>query len=108
MSWQSLLDMYDPQGDYNLFPFHEALSGERLSKRRLFAEFESITKPTLVMYGLQDEYCYGRVRDCVDVLKAHAGQKLRVAYEIIDGADHSFTDQLPVVAAAVAAFFAES
>ena len=33
MSWRSLYDMINPDGDYNVFPFLEIMRGVRLSKR---------------------------------------------------------------------------
>ena len=36
LSWRSLYDMINPDGDYNIFPFLELLRGVRLSRRARF------------------------------------------------------------------------
>ncbi|PJE61830.1 hypothetical protein COU87_02580, partial [Candidatus Roizmanbacteria bacterium CG10_big_fil_rev_8_21_14_0_10_39_12] len=57
-SYQSLYDVLNPDGDYNIFPFYEYVHNLNLSKKELFCEFNKINKQTLVVYGSDDEYCY--------------------------------------------------
>lgn len=90
MSWQSLYDTINPEGDYNIFPFNEYFNNLKISRKPLFAEFASLKKPTLVIYGELDEYCYGDVPRCVEALKEHAKGKDNFTYEIIKAADHGF------------------
>lgn len=89
-SYQSILDILDPDGDYNTFPFSEAMGKAKLSVRPLFSYYKHINKPTLVVYGENDEYCYGDVRRCVKILKSVPKHISRFTYEIIKDADHGF------------------
>ncbi len=88
MSWRSLHDMINPDGDYNVFPFGECLSGVRLSRRPRFRHVRAIRKPSLYLYGEHDEYCYGDVAACVRILSQHVGANAEIA--IMEGADHGF------------------
>lgn len=83
-------DIANPDGDYNVFPFLEATQGVKLSSQKLFRHFSSINKPTLVVYGEKDEYCYGDVPKAVNALKK---LKPEFEYKIIKNADHVFSDQ---------------
>ena len=91
LSYQSLLDTIDPDGDYNIFPFNEEMNGTNLATKELFSEFDSISKPTLVIYGENDEYCYGDVKGCVKLLKDHVSTSDNFRFAIIPGADHGFS-----------------
>lgn len=93
MSNQAVFDTLNPDGDYNTFPFNDALNDLDLSKHALFRYFKEITKPTLVIYGSQDEYCYGDAGKIVDLLKSNQNNKARNSYELVDGADHGFSQQ---------------
>lgn len=91
ISWNALLDTIDPDGDYNVFPFLESLRGLGLSGRKpLFREYEAIRKPTLVVIGANDEYCFGEVPACMNLLRAHAARPRRFRFEIIPETDHGF------------------
>jgi pimeloyl-ACP methyl ester carboxylesterase len=87
ISYKSLFDMLNPDGDYNIFPFYEVLHEMRFSTKKLFQEYLSIKKPTLVIYGAEDKYCWGDVSGIVEILKKY---QPGFRYEIIDGADHGF------------------
>jgi len=90
-SWQSLYDVLNPEGDYNMFPFKEFLHKIQLSKKLLFREFSKIEKPTCVIYGEHDEFCYGNVTGCVNTLKQHVSKKNRdMQFHIIPNTGHSF------------------
>lgn len=90
-SYQSLYDTINPDGNYNIFPYKEVLENLKLSKKPLFAEFKTINKPTLVVYGEKDEYCYGKVRECVRILKKECSHPEKFEFKIVKGADHGFT-----------------
>lgn len=91
ISWRSLLDTINPDGDYNTFPFLEVMSGERLSRKALFRHYRSIRKPTLALYGSDDEYCFGQVEECVEILRRQAPPRTKMRFEIVDGANHGFS-----------------
>jgi pimeloyl-ACP methyl ester carboxylesterase len=86
-SYDGFFDIANPDGDYNVFPFYEALHKVRMSKKPLFRHFKSIRKPTLVVYGDQDEYAWGDVSEIVDILRR---RQPAFDYRIIKGADHGF------------------
>ncbi len=88
-SYIGFYDIINPDGDYNVFPFLEAIKGAKLSKRPLFLYFKLINRPTLVVYGENDEYAYGNVPKIVNILKT---QKPEFEYNIIKGADHQFSN----------------
>lgn len=98
-SHQGFYDIANPDGDYNVFPFLEVIKNLKLSKKRLFRHFTSITKPTLALYGGRDKYAWGNVPRVVNMLKE---QKPEFAYGIIPGADHSFTNHQPELAKRIA------
>jgi pimeloyl-ACP methyl ester carboxylesterase len=88
VSWRALYDMINPNGDYNVFPFGEVIRGERLSRRPLFRHVKKMRKPTLVVYGDQDPFCYGDVSRCVAILADHVGPNFELT--IMEDADHGF------------------
>jgi len=90
MSYKSLYDTINPDGDYNVFPFGEYFSGMRLSKKKLFRMFAALDKPTLVIYGSLDEYCIGSSREALNVLEKHTNHPDMLSFTLIPGADHSF------------------
>ena len=91
LSWRSFYDMCNPNGDYNVFPFLEALRGIRLSRRPLFRHVRAIRKPSFVIYGDQDETCYGDVPACVAALANAIGPKPNFELAIMKDANHSFS-----------------
>ena len=86
-SYGGFFDIANPDGDYNVFPFYEVLQKVKLSKKPIFRHFKSIRKPTLVIYGDQDEYAWGDVPKIVEILKRY---QPKLDYRIIKGADHGF------------------
>lgn len=86
-SYIGFFNIANPDGDYNVFPFYEVLRKTRLSTKPLFRHFKSIKKPTLVIYGGQDEYAWGNVPKIVEILKNY---QPKLDYRIIKGADHGF------------------
>jgi pimeloyl-ACP methyl ester carboxylesterase len=88
LSWRAFLDMHNPDGDYNVFPFGEVLRGERLSRKPLFRHVQSLGKPSLFVYGDRDEFL-GRVTESVAVLADAIGPGGEIA--VLADADHSFT-----------------
>lgn len=93
LSWRSFYDMANPDGDYNVFPFLEVIRGVRLSRRPRFRHVRGIRKPALVLYGENDEYCYGDVSRCVAILAEAIGPKPNVEIAIMRDADHGFGGQ---------------
>lgn len=94
-SVQSAWDILNPDGDYNTFPFYEA-STERLGKKPLFAEYEQIDRPTLVIFGAEDEYTYtaGGAGTALDLMMRHTSNAMlkQIDFALIPEADHSFHD----------------
>ena len=86
-SYIGFYDIANPNGDYNTFPFYEVMRKVKLSSKPLFRHFKSIKKPSLVVYGDQDEYAWGDVPRVVEILKRY---QPKFAYKIIKGADHGF------------------
>ncbi|MEO8033764.1 MAG: alpha/beta fold hydrolase, partial [Acidobacteriota bacterium] len=91
LSWRSLYDMFNPDGDYNVFPFLEALRGIRLGRRPLFRFVRAIRKPALILYGGEDEYCFGGVEACVSELTDALAPGRNFEIAIMEGADHGFS-----------------
>ncbi len=89
-SYIGFFDIANPDGDYNVFPFYEVLRKVKLSTKPLFRHFKSIKKPTLVVYGDQDEYAWGNVPKIVEILKYY---QPKLTYRIIKGADHRFKNR---------------
>lgn len=86
-SYTGFYDIANPDGDYNTFPFYEVIRKVKLSDKPLFRHFKSIKKPSLVVYGSQDEYAWGDVPRVVEILKRY---QPKITYKIIKGADHGF------------------
>jgi len=108
ISWASLLDTIDPEGDYNVFPFLEIIRGIRLSKKRpLLREYSKISKRTLVVFGEHDEYCFGDVPACVEILREFA-PKRRCRFEVIENTGHSFQGAEAELGESIARFLAGS
>jgi pimeloyl-ACP methyl ester carboxylesterase len=91
MSWASLYDTINPDGDYNVFPFLELLSSQRVSRRPLFRHFRTITKRTLALYGERDEFCFDDVPACVELLRRYANNAALMKFEIMPGANHGYS-----------------
>ncbi len=91
ISYQSLYDTINPDGDYNIFPFHEYFNRLKLSKKQLFREYSSIKKPTLVVYGEKDEFCNHKVEDILALLRQKAGSPQKFTFVLIPEADHGFS-----------------
>ena len=89
-SYVGFFDIANLDGDYNVFPFYEVLHKVKLSIKPLFRYFKSIRKPTLVVYGDQDEYAWGDVLKIVEILKSY---QPKLVYRIIKGADHGFKNR---------------
>lgn len=90
ISWRALHDMINPDGDYNVFPFLEAWKRVRLSRKPLFRHLKTIRKPTLVIYGENDEYCFGDVAGCLRALADALGPRTNVESVVMAGATHGF------------------
>ncbi|PIZ64163.1 hypothetical protein COY16_00175 [Candidatus Roizmanbacteria bacterium CG_4_10_14_0_2_um_filter_39_13] len=107
-SYQALYDVLNPNGDYNIFPFNEYMNKLNLSKKELFGEFKKVNKKTLVMYGAQDEYCYGDVKKCVKILENQVQLKKNFTFQTIPNCGHGFEGKEEELATVVADFFSNS
>ncbi|HTK03540.1 MAG TPA: DUF1749 domain-containing protein [Alphaproteobacteria bacterium] len=87
-SYQGFYDIANPDGDYNTFPFSEGFKNVKISTKPLFRYFKNIKKPSLVVYGENDEYAWGSIDKVFETLKKY---QPGFDYEMIDGADHGFT-----------------
>jgi hypothetical protein len=83
MSYQSIYDTINPEGDYNIFPYGEILNNWNITKKDKFREYKTIKKPTYVIYGELDEFCYGKTKEFVEI-----SGKYFLKYF---GADHGFS-----------------
>ena len=90
MSWRAFLDMNDPDGDYNVFPFAELLAGPRLSRRKHFRYVAGIRKPSLYVYGSLDPYTGGDVADAMELLSKVLAPRRNASITVIEEADHGF------------------
>lgn len=106
ISWEALHDTIDPDGDYNVFPFLEAMRGLGLSRKPLFRDYRRLTKPSLALFGENDEYCFGEVPRCVRLLEQHSADRRRSRFVILPGADHSFHGNEAEAGAIMADFLA--
>jgi pimeloyl-ACP methyl ester carboxylesterase len=88
MSWRSFYDVANPNGDYNVFPFYEIMSGVKLS-RRPFRHIRAIRKPSLYLYGDRDEYCFDDVPRCVAILAQRINDRAEIV--VMRDADHGFS-----------------
>lgn len=104
-SYQSLADILDPDGNYNTFPFHES-GNARLGTKKLWREYHSISKPTLVIYGAQDEYCLPSVEACLELLKREAPAGIPFSFQTIPGGDHGCYGRESELATAIASWLA--
>ncbi|HSX45559.1 MAG TPA: alpha/beta hydrolase [Candidatus Saccharimonadia bacterium] len=86
-------DILNPDGAYNSFPFYEATT-ERLGKKPLFEEYKQIDRPTLVIFGSEDQYAItaGGADKALEILMRETSnsQLKQTDFELVDGADHSF------------------
>lgn len=87
-SYQGFYDIANPDGDYNCFPYSEAFGKAILSTKPLFRYFAGIKKPSIVIYGENDEYTWGDINKVISTLKKYQPD---FAYTVIPGADHRFT-----------------
>ncbi len=88
MSWRALYDVANPNGDYNVFPFHEIMNGTKLS-RRPFRYIRAIRKPSLYIYGDLDQYCFDDVPRCVAILSRYISDRAEIV--VMNDADHGFS-----------------
>ncbi len=90
ISYQSLYDTINPDGDYNSFPFLEYFSGVKLSKKKLFRQYARINTPTLVVHGEKDEYLIDSAQKTMECLRTFTKHPEKFSFKIIKGADHGF------------------
>lgn len=99
ISYQSLFDTINPDGLYNTFSYYSFLHKTPANPRpiphtkELFVEVNALRTPTFVVYGSEDEYCYGRVEECMNIFSKNVKDNSYFSYSIIQGADHGFTNK---------------
>lgn len=93
ISYQSFYDVANPDGDYNCFPFTEYF-GKQLSSKPMFRYFTAIKKPSLVIYGEDDEYVPEKSgKKAIEALLTQVKDKDNYEFQLIDDADHGFHDK---------------
>ncbi|HKR62973.1 MAG TPA: alpha/beta fold hydrolase [Thermoanaerobaculia bacterium] len=90
LSWIAFYDIANPDGDYNVFPFLELLRGLRLGRKPRFRHLRAIRKPTLALWGANDEYCFDDVSGCIRVTAEAIGAKSNFELATLADADHGF------------------
>lgn len=101
LSYQSFYDTCNPDGDYNIFPYNEYFNHLHLAHKKIFREYEALKMPVLVMYGSNDEYCYGMVPQILELLEEKS-QSVHFKAVIVPGGDHGLTGKLEEGAALIA------
>jgi pimeloyl-ACP methyl ester carboxylesterase len=104
ISYQSLFDTINPDGDYNAFPFQEYANQKR-SHNPLFRFFKKIRTPSLVVYGEKDKYAVVHPRDAIKILKKETNNSPLFEYHLISKADHGYSRKEHEVAELIALFF---
>jgi pimeloyl-ACP methyl ester carboxylesterase len=108
-SAQAAWGILNPDGDYNTFPFYE-YTHERLGTKPLFAEFQALDRPTLVIYGEKDEYTAtaGDTNGARNILMKHTSNQMlkQMDFMLVPDADHSFHGQEAEFAQRVAEWLA--
>jgi pimeloyl-ACP methyl ester carboxylesterase len=99
LSWRALYDVANPDGDYNVFSFLEAMTETKLS-RRPFRYIRAIRKPSLYIYGEQDQYCFDDVPGCVSILSQQVNDRAEIV--IMRDADHGFSGREEELGALIA------
>jgi pimeloyl-ACP methyl ester carboxylesterase len=90
MSWRAFYDTANPDGDYNVFPFLEAMRNLRLSRRPRFRYLRAIRKSALFLYGDQDQYCIDTPSRALATLAQALGPKPNIELALLADADHGF------------------
>jgi pimeloyl-ACP methyl ester carboxylesterase len=101
-SYGALFDILNPEGLYNSFPFYDIFHSLNLSKKPPFLEYSKINKPTLVMYGNQDEYCYDRAPECMQLMQQYCSHPELFNFVLTKGADHGFYKKEKLLARTIA------
>lgn len=88
-SAQSAWDVLNPDGDYNTFPFYEA-AHERIGNKPLFEEYKQIDRPTLVIWGEEDEYT--DAPRTLQLLMKHTSNAMlkKTDFTLVPDASHNF------------------
>lgn len=94
-SAQSAADILDPDGDYNVFSYYEAVHGALGSKPPLW-QVSAITRPMLVIAGQYDEATAsaGGAKQALEIIHnhTHSTAKSQSDFQIVADSDHSFHD----------------
>ncbi|MFI5270499.1 MAG: alpha/beta hydrolase [Candidatus Saccharimonadales bacterium] len=92
-SAQAAVDIMDPDGAYNTFPYYEEKT-KRIGTKPLFQEYSTFDKPTLVVFGEQDEYqgTAGNAEGACNILEKYLPETIQAdsAFKLIKNTDHGF------------------
>lgn len=102
MSYGSLYDTMNPDGDYNIFPFYEYIHNLSLSTKPLFRQLQHLQIASLILYGEHDEFCYGKVPEVITILKTMMKGHSNNAYVVIPGGDHGLSQHLDISTSVIA------
>lgn len=108
LSYQSLIDTIDPDGEYNVFPYLEASSPIELSTQPLFHAFSQLDKPTLALYGELDTFCVVKPHQAVEILREFSAHPQLLTGKVVPQADHSFEGKEHEEAQAILEWLRES
>lgn len=93
-SAQSAHDILDPDGAYNTFPYYESVHG-RIGSKPLFDEYKHLDRPTLVIFGENDEYTdhVGGAAGALELLAKHTSNTMlkKTDFVTVPGGDHAFS-----------------
>lgn len=98
LSWQSFCNTVNPDGDYNIFPFEDYFEDLNLGKKPLFKEYKALTLPILVLYGEEDEFCFGRVPEILTLLRSKTKNKTNSSFVSLPQSDHGLTGKTDIAA----------
>jgi len=87
LSYRSLYDTFNPNGNYNIFPYYEA-QNKRLGTKELLRELKSVTIPTLVILGEKDEYAMPSATACMKVLQDGVKGRTNFSLSILEDGGH--------------------
>ena len=108
-SVRSAWDVLNPDGAYNTFPYYEAVR-ERIGKKPLFEEYRQLDRPTLVIFGAEDEYTehIGGTAKARELLMAQTSNAMlkQTDFILVPETNHAFDGAQDVFAKRVAEWLA--
>lgn len=91
LSWQSLYDIINPDGLYNIFSFYEAQNKINLNRnKKLFTELNSMpTDKTYFIYADEDGFSEVSGEEKIEILNKNLDHEVKS--RLISNTDHGFT-----------------